>query len=263
MRSVAPQFLEAYRYGQCRLYTRRPVRRSEMVDRCVRVLDFLLHFANYHMIEQERQLFADSWRDKSKNKKKKASKDRHYAFTVSNIFVVLRKMSHYLQISSAGPSGSKKAEKNPNKALQEFVRRQNDAASDVSLLLGCVSVFLTQLKGTSGDSDEVPLSRTLASKSKGKARPAQRRNIIPPRDDSDTHDDDLPHTNAMPSKGKRSISAPGTSAATSARPSKPIRGNKRQRLSYPEGDKDTVSRQSHLLLGATNLSCIVPNPLSP
>ncbi|KAI0286763.1 hypothetical protein BGY98DRAFT_11944 [Russula aff. rugulosa BPL654] len=163
-------------------------------------------------IARERQFFADEWRDKGKNKKKKkSSKDRHYAFT----------------ISGAGSSGSKKSEKDPNKALQEFVRRQNDVASD----------------GTGEDSDEIPLSRTLASKSKGKARPAQHRNIIQPRDDSDTHDDDLPHTGAMPSKGKRSIGAPGTSTATGARTPKPIRGNKRRRLSSPEGDKDAVSRQ--------------------
>jgi hypothetical protein len=35
------------------------------------------------MTEREREYFANVWRDKAK-KKKKASKDRHYAFTVSN-----------------------------------------------------------------------------------------------------------------------------------------------------------------------------------
>jgi hypothetical protein len=85
------------------------------------------------VIARERQFFADMWRDKAK-KKKKASKDRHYAFTVSSIFsFVYRKISHSLQISGAGPSGSKKSEKDPNKELQEFVRRQNDTASDVSV----------------------------------------------------------------------------------------------------------------------------------
>ena len=47
----------------------------------------------------------------------------------------------------------------------------------------------------------------------------------------------------MPSKGKRSFGAPGPSTATGARPSKPIRENKRRRLSSLEGDKDAVSRQ--------------------
>jgi hypothetical protein len=98
------------------------------------VFDLSLHFANYQVIAQERQSFADMWREKDKKKKKKASKDRHYAFTVSNIFwFVFRKISHSLQISGAGPSRSKKYEKDPNKALQEFVRRQNDTASDVSI----------------------------------------------------------------------------------------------------------------------------------
>jgi hypothetical protein len=135
MRSVASQFLEACRYGQCRLYTRRSFQRREMVDRCVRVFDLRLHFANNEVIALERQVFADMWREKDKKKKKKkASKDRHYAFSVSNIFLfVFRKISHSLQISGAGPSRSKKYEKDPNKALQEFVRRQNDTTSDVSV----------------------------------------------------------------------------------------------------------------------------------
>jgi hypothetical protein len=134
MRSVASQFLEACRYGQRRLYTRRSLQRSEMVDRCVRVFDLWLHFANYRVIDRERQYFADMWRDKNKNKKKKKPKDRHYAFTVSNIFwFVFRRISHSLQISGAGPSGSKKSDKDSNKALQEFVRRQNDTGSDVGV----------------------------------------------------------------------------------------------------------------------------------
>ena len=84
------------------------------------------------MIAQERQFFADM-RDKDK-KKKKAPKDRHYAFTVSNIFLfALEQTSDSLQISGAGPSKSRKSEKDPNKALQEFVRRQNDTTSDVSV----------------------------------------------------------------------------------------------------------------------------------
>jgi hypothetical protein len=60
-----------------------------MVDRCVRVFDLRLHFANNEVIALERQVFADMWREKDKKKKKKkASKDRHYAFSVSNIFFV-------------------------------------------------------------------------------------------------------------------------------------------------------------------------------
>lgn len=105
-------------------------------------------------------------------------------------------------------------------------------------------MYLTQSKGTTEESDEVPLSRafTSNSKGKGKARPAQHRKTTRPLDDSDTHDDDLPLTYAMPSKGKRSIVPPGTSkatgaTATGARP----RENKRRRLSSPEGAKDTVS----------------------
>jgi hypothetical protein len=76
------------------------------------------------------------------------------------------------------------------------------------------------------------------------------------------HDDDLPHTDAMPSKGKRSFGVPGPSTATGAtptgaRPLKPIRENKRRRFSSPEGDKDTVSRQ-RCQQGAANLSCSFP-----
>ena len=119
-------------------------------------------------------------------------------------------------------------------------------------------MYLTQSKGTSDDSDEVPLSKSLASKSKGKARPAQHRKIIQPRADSDTHDDDLPLTDAMPSKGKRSIGAPGTSKATGTiAAARPSRVNKRRRLPSPEGDKDTVSRQ-RCQQAATNLSCSSP-----
>lgn len=182
-------------------------------------------------ITRERQVFADMWRekDKKKKKKKKSSKDRHYAFT----------------ISGAGPSGSKKAEKDSNKTLQEFVRRQNDTVSD----------------GTAEDSDEVPLSRTLASKSKGKARPALRRKTTQPQDDSDMHEDDLPRT--MPSKGKRSISAPGTSTATGARPSKPIRETKRRRLSSPEGDKDTVSDETIRKHTNPSQPIIITEPATP
>jgi hypothetical protein len=35
------------------------------------------------MTEREREYFANMWRDKAK--KKKASKDRHYSFTVSDL----------------------------------------------------------------------------------------------------------------------------------------------------------------------------------
>ena len=56
-----------------------------MVDRCVTVFDLRLHLANYRVVDRERQYFADMWREKDKKKKK--AKDRHYAFTVSNIFV--------------------------------------------------------------------------------------------------------------------------------------------------------------------------------
>lgn len=58
------------------------------MDRCVRVFDLRLHFANYQVIARERQFYADMSREKDKKKKKKkASKDRHYAFSVSNFFV--------------------------------------------------------------------------------------------------------------------------------------------------------------------------------
>jgi len=40
---------------------------------------------------RERQYFADMWHNKDK-KKKKASKDRHYAFTVSKHFVFKTKV---------------------------------------------------------------------------------------------------------------------------------------------------------------------------
>jgi hypothetical protein len=72
------------------------------------------------------------WRDKSK-KKKKASKDRHYAITVRNLSSYLDKKSYSLQISGAGSSGSKKAKKDSNKELEEFVQHQNDSQSDVSV----------------------------------------------------------------------------------------------------------------------------------
>jgi hypothetical protein len=110
-------------------------------------------------------------------------------------------------------------------------------------LLGCISLYLTQSKGTTegSESDEIPLSRTLASKSKGKARPVQHRKTTQPQDDSDTHDDDLSLVDAMPSKGKRGIGAP---TVTGARPSKPIRGNKRRRLTSPAGEKDDTVKST-------------------
>jgi len=156
---------------------------------------------------------------------------------------VLRQISHSLQISSAGSSRSKKSAKDPNKALQEFVQQQNDAASDVSICFQDIfSLYLTQSKGTTTDnSDEIPLSRSLAFKSKGKTRPAPHRKTNEPPDDSDTHDDGLSVTDIMPSKGKHTISAPGTSTGTGVR-SKPI---KRRRLASPEGEgeRGSVSRQ--------------------
>jgi hypothetical protein len=103
-----------------------------MVDRCVGVFDLRLHYANHQVIAREREYFSNSWRDKKK-KKKKALKDRHYAITVGDLSSYLDKKSHFLQISSAGPSGSKKVKKNPNKALEEFVQQQNDSSSDVSV----------------------------------------------------------------------------------------------------------------------------------
>jgi hypothetical protein len=85
----------------------------------------------------------------------------------------------------------------------------------------------------------------VSTKSKGKARQTQHRNIQR-QDSSDTHEDELPRTrDETLSKGKRSIGAPGRSTVTGARPSKPNFGkfNKRPRLSNLEGEKDTVSQQ--------------------
>jgi hypothetical protein len=72
------------------------------------------------------------WRDKHK-KKKKASKDRHYPITVSNLSLYDRQKSYSRQISSAGSRRSKKDKKAPNKALEEFVQKQNNSSSDVSV----------------------------------------------------------------------------------------------------------------------------------
>jgi hypothetical protein len=112
------------------------------------------------------------------------------------------------------------------------------------VLLGCISLCLTQSKDATDDSDEIPLSRSLASKFKGKSRPAQHRKAIRRQDDSDTHEDELPRTgDEVLSKGKRSTGAPGASLTTGARLPQPVLGSKRRRVNNPGGERDTVSRQ--------------------
>lgn len=112
-------------------------------------------------------------------------------------------------------------------------------------MLGCISLYLTQSKSTTDESDEIPLSKSLVSKSKGKARQTQHRKAIQPQDSSDSHEDELPRTSQTLSKGKRSIGAPGSSTATGVRFPKFVK--KRPRLASPGGENDTVSQRRYQL----------------
>jgi hypothetical protein len=97
-------------------------------------------------------------------------------------------------------------------------------------------------KDSTDDSDEVPLSKSLASKSKGKTLTTQRRKGIQPQDEDE---DELPRArDEMRQTARRPSGAPGTSAATGIRPAKPILKLKikRRRVSSPERETDEVSR---------------------
>ena len=99
-------------------------------------------------------------------------------------------------------------------------------------------LYLTRLKDSTDDSDEVPLSKSLATKSKGKTLPTQRRKGVQDEDELPRARDEMRQT------AKRPSGAPGTSAATSTRPAKPILKLKikRRRVSSPERETDEVSR---------------------
>jgi len=102
--------------------------------------------------------------------------------------------------------------------------------------------YLTRLKDSTDESDEVPLSKSLGSKSKGTTLPTRRRKGIQPQDEDE---DDLPRAHdEMRQKARRPSGAPGTSTATRSRPANPILKNKRRRrrLSSSEGESDEVSR---------------------
>jgi len=95
-------------------------------------------------------------------------------------------------------------------------------------------------KDSTDESDEVPLLKSLASNSKGKALLTQRRKGTQPEDEDE---DELPRAHGeMRQKARRPGGAPGTSTATRARPANPILKNKRRRLSSPESRNDEVSR---------------------
>src|SRR5437879_13530085 len=100
----------------------------------------------------------------------------------------------------------------------------------------CIPPYLTRLKDSTDDSDEVPLSKSLASKSKGKTLTTQRRKGIQPQDEDE---DELPRArDEMRQTARRPSGAPGTSAATGIRPAKPILKLKikRRRVSSPDSE---------------------------
>ena len=109
------------------------------------------------------------------------------------------------------------------------------------MLITCFPPYLTRLKDSTDESDEVPLSKSLGSKSKGTTLPTKRRKGIQPQDEDE---DELPRAHdEMRQKARRPSGAPGTSTAMRSRPANPILKNKRRRrLSSSEGESDEVSR---------------------
>ncbi|KAI9445468.1 hypothetical protein H4582DRAFT_1915640 [Lactarius indigo] len=150
-------------------------------------------------IKREREFFANQW-GKVK-KKKRASRNKHYSFTISS-------------------AGSKKGKMEKNKSLQEFVQRQNDAQSDDST--------------ETGDSDEIPLSKFQEPKSNESTLPARRRKSIN-RQNDDTHVGSRTGDNSG-RKEKKGSRARETSKTTSAPPTTKaiLKGKRRRRLSSPD-----------------------------
>ncbi|KAH9043764.1 hypothetical protein EDB85DRAFT_2080724 [Lactarius pseudohatsudake] len=159
-------------------------------------------------IEREREFFANQW-GKVK-KKKRASRNKHYSFTISS-------------------SGSKKGKMEKNKSLQEFVQRQNDAQSDDST--------------ETGDSDEIPLSKSQEPKSNEGTLPARRRKSINKQND-DSHVGSRTDSGRKEKKGSK---ARETSKIYSAPPTTKVilKGKRRRRLSSPDsGPDDTATATS-------------------
>lgn len=105
-----------------------------------------------------------------------------------------------------------------------------------------IPAYLIQLQDDGNGSDEVPLSKSLATtNSKGQLPSIQRYKGIHPQDESDTtHEDELPRAHdEMRQKARRPGGAPGTSSMTRARPPNPTLGNKRRaRFSSSEDETD-------------------------
>ena len=109
------------------------------------------------------------------------------------------------------------------------------------MLIMCIPQCLTRLKHSTDESDEVPLSKSLGSKSKGTTLSTKRRKGVQPQGEDE---DEWPRVHdEMRQKARRPGGAPGTSTATRTRPANPTLKNKRRRrLSSPEGETDEVSR---------------------
>lgn len=152
-------------------------------------------------IKREREFFANQW-GKVKKKRKSASRNKHYSFTISS-------------------AGSKKEKMEKNKSLKEFVRQQNDTASNDS----------------TGDSDELPIPEIPAPKSNEDTLPARRRKSV-----SQQHGDSQlgSRTDGDPNrKGKRGRGTRETSKTSLAQPTKLVlKGKRRLRLSSPEPTPD-------------------------
>ena len=113
-------------------------------------------------------------------------------------------------------------------------------------MIRCIPSILTHSKDATDGSDEVPLSRSVASKSKGEMRPPQHRKGIQPQDESDTRENELPRAHGeMQQRARRPSAGFGTSTATTARPLNSILGNKRRRRSSPGSETETDKVRRH------------------
>ncbi|KAH9075786.1 hypothetical protein EDB83DRAFT_2352309 [Lactarius deliciosus] len=191
-------------------------------------------------IEREREFFANQW-GKVK-KKKRASRNKHYSFTISS-------------------SGSKKGKMEKNKSLQEFVQRQNDTQSDDST--------------ETGDSDEIPLSKFQQPKSNEGTLPSSKA-----RETSKTSS--APPTTKAILKGKRRrrLSSPDsgpddTATATSGEPPRKLPKTRTFSISQPvttiakpatpmrRGDASNLDSPSSLFSAPPSPAPIHSRPAAP
>ncbi|KAI0271558.1 hypothetical protein BC834DRAFT_860173 [Gloeopeniophorella convolvens] len=189
-------------------------------------------------IKRERAYFAKLWGKKQQQKKrKKASRDRHYSFTISG-------------------SKNKKESKDHGKDLAKFVQQQNGTDESYD---------------DSDDSDEVPLSQVRAPK--GKRRSASNQRVQSPDESGPgTDKSDSESESDVPVKGKRTGGKPATSRTLAAQSSKtPAKGTKRRlSSSEPAGDEEArplngpprkLSKTSSIPVMQSNL--VVQSPTTP